>query len=336
MAPQFSKDALRTAFRNKFKRWVPVAEAEKGDPNTAMARFKTGDYMPVNVTPKFKIAKDVSVFTIGSCFARNVENALVSAGVDVITTQFDFDSDLLLASVGAMNNKPNPRSLLNKYSTQAIYSELQRVLEGTTPPDRGFLEVEDGKWVDPQLAAILKPLPKETLSELRDTVEALVRRVCDADAVFITLGLSETWFDNISGLYLNSSPPPRLMKSAGDRFEFINSTYEQCMTAIQDAITLIRTHSNKDVRFVLTVSPVPMSTTWTSNDVIAANTYSKSLLRVVAQQLADAHDYIDYFPSYEIVTNSPRNMAWNSDELHVAPSMVEFAVGTFLKEYVEE
>lgn len=336
MAPQLSKDALRTAFRNKFKRWVPVAEAEKGDPNTAMARFKTGEYMPINITPKFKIAKDASVFTIGSCFARHVENALVNAGVDVITTQFDFDSNLLQASIGPMDNRPNPRSLLNKYSTQAIHSELQRVLEDTTPPDRGFLEVEEGKWVDPQLAAILKPQPKETLSGLRDTVEALVRRVCDADAVFITLGLSETWFDNISGLYLNSSPPPRLMKSAGDRFEFINSSYEQCMSAIKDAIELIRTHSNKDVRFVLTVSPVPMSTTWTSNDVIVANTYSKSLLRIVAQTLADANDYIDYFPSFEIVTNSPRKLAWNSDELHVTPSMVEFAIGTFLNTYVAE
>ncbi|MCP4825712.1 MAG: GSCFA domain-containing protein [Shimia sp.] len=301
-----------------------------------MARFKTETFMPANVTPKFQISKDASVFTIGSCFARNVEDALVTAGVDVITTQFDFESDLLLNSVGALANKPNPRSLLNKYSTQAIHSELHRVLKATTPPDRGFLEIEDGKWVDPQLAAILKPLKKETLSELRDSVEALVRRVCDADAVIITLGLSETWFDNVSNLYLNSSPPPRLMKSAGDRFEFINSSYAQSYAAIKDAISLIREHSNKDVKFILTVSPVPMSTTWTSNDVIAANTYSKSLLRVVAQTLAEENDFIDYYPSYEIVTNSPRGLAWQNDELHVAPDMVNFAISTFLGKYIED
>lgn len=334
MEHQFSKDALRIAFRNKFKRWVPFVEAEKGDSNTAMARFKSGDFMPVNVTPKFKIAKDSSVFTIGSCFARNVENSLVDAGVDVITTHFDFEPELLLKSVGAMENKPNPRSLLNKYSTQAIYSELYRVLEKTSPKDCGFLEIEAEKWVDPQLAAILKPLSFEKLAMLRNKVEVLVQRICEADVVFITLGLSETWFDNVSGLYLNSSPPPKLMPSAGNRFEFINSNYEQCMSAINDAIKLVRKHGNNDVRFVLTVSPVPMSTTWTSGDIITANTYSKSLLRIVAQTLADMYEYIDYFPSYEMVVNSPRTLAWKNDELHVAPAMVEFAVNRFLSEYL--
>ncbi|TMM49385.1 GSCFA domain-containing protein [Sulfitobacter sabulilitoris] len=334
MTRYFSKDALRTAFRNKFKRWVPVVEAEKGDVNTAMERFRSSTYMPINVDPKFSISRDSSVFTIGSCFARNVENSLTDSGVDVITTKFNFDAALLQSSLGAMKNVPNPRSLLNKYSTQAIHSELERVLGKTNPKDRGFLEVEEGKWVDPQLAAILQPLPFETLSDLRDTVEDLVGKVLDADIIFITLGLTETWFDTISGLFLNSSPPPRLMKSAGERFEFINSTYDQSFSAIDKSIEMIRSKSNKDVKFILTVSPVPMSTTWSSQDVVVANTYSKSLLRVVAQKLADTHDYIDYFPSFEMVTNSPRGLAWQDDELHVRPDMVKFVVSHFIAKYV--
>jgi GSCFA family len=41
-------------------------------------------------------------------------------------------------------------------------------------------------------------------------------------------------------------------------------------------------------------------------DIVVANTWAKSLLRAVAQEWAQAHNNIDYFPSYEIVKNSDR------------------------------
>jgi hypothetical protein len=73
----FSKDTLKTAFKNKSKRWVPVTEKEKEDPLVAMNRFRSQSYFPVSSEPKFKIPKSASIYTVGSCFARNVEVALV-------------------------------------------------------------------------------------------------------------------------------------------------------------------------------------------------------------------------------------------------------------------
>lgn len=331
----FSRNALQTAFRNAYKRWIPAVEAEKGDPNSAMARLsETEAFTPVHVDPKFSLSRGDKIMTIGSCFARNVEKALVASGMEVPTMGFDFDKDLLLPHLGAMADLPSPRSLLNKYSTQAIDSEISRVLEGQTPPDRGFLRLEEDGWLDPQLAAVLRPLPFETLGALRDRVEALVGEVRDARAVFITLGLTETWRDTQTGLFLNSSPPPRLMRSDRDRFEFFSSSFEQTYGAIKHALETIRAHSTVEKNFVLTVSPVPMATTWTARDVISANTYSKSLLRVTAQTLAEECDDVDYFPSYEIVMNSPRHMAWLGDQLHVTQAMVDFAIGLFMESYV--
>ena len=333
-----SKDALKVAFKNTYKRWVPVVEKEKGDLKTALSRFMTDDYFPIGINPKFTFPKSSSVFTIGSCFARHVESALMQRGVNVLTGKFTFDSDHLLASVGAMGNVPNPRSLLNKYSTQAIHSELDRVLNNKSAPDNGFLQVdaENDLWVDPQLAAILKPLSFEALSGIRTSVENLVHSITMADAVFITLGLSETWYDKTSKLYLNSSPPPRLMRSMGDRFSFINSSYEEAYAAISESFEFIRKASNKSVKFIITVSPVPMSTTWTEQDVVVANSYSKSLLRVVAQNIAAKNEDVDYYPSFEIVTTSPRRLAWQSDNLHVKQEMVDFAISSFVNSYVTD
>ena len=52
------------------------------------------------------------------------------------------------------------------------------------------------------------------------------------------------------------------------------------------------------MKIVLTVYPVPFSDTFSGQDVIVANTYSKSVLRCVAQDLTELYDHVDYFPSY--------------------------------------
>jgi len=41
--------------------------------------------------------------------------------------------------------------------------------------------------------------------------------------------------------------------------------------------------------------------TFSTMDIVVANTWAKSLLRAVAQEWAAAHSNVDYFPSYEIV-----------------------------------
>jgi hypothetical protein len=60
---------------------------------------------------------------------------------------------------------------------------------------------------------------------------------------------------------------------------------------------------NPAVRFLLTVSPVPLTATASSDHVLTATTYSKSVLRAVAGQLTQEHADIDYFPSYELIAS---------------------------------
>ena len=57
-------------------------------------------------------------------------------------------------------------------------------------------------------------------------------------------------------------------------------------------------------------------------------------LRVVAGMLAQRHDHIDYFPSFEIVTNSPRHLAWRHDQRHVLMPMVDHVIGLFSNAYL--
>ncbi|AFU97748.2 GSCFA domain-containing protein [Simiduia agarivorans] len=331
-----SKQALQVAFKNRAKRWVPVVEKEKNNPLVAMNRFKTGEYFFVDSSPSFKIGSDSSVYTVGSCFARNVERSLLECGVDLIGQDFSIDSNYLLESVGFMGNQVNNRSALNKYSTFSICEEFERVLLHKEVLDSGFIRISEDGWIDPQLASVLRPLPFSELLKVRQSVDSLVGEVVKADVIFITLGLNEVWFDNHTKTYLNSSPPPSLLRSDDSRFTFAAPDIIEVYEKLSSTVDLISRMSEKDPKFVVTVSPVPMSTTWTSSDVVVANTISKSSLRVCAEKLTNDFGNVDYFPSFEMVLNSPRALAWGDDELHVRPQMVDFVIGNFVERYVDQ
>ena len=53
---------------------------------------------------------------------------------------------------------------------------------------------------------------------------------------------------------------------------------------------------------MLTVSPVPLVATATGEHVLTSTIYSKSVLRVAAEEIVRAHRDMIYFPAYEIVT----------------------------------
>src|SRR5262249_48174735 len=73
--------------------------------------------------------------------------------------------------------------------------------------------------------------------------------------------------------------------------------------------------------------------TFSPEDVVIANTYSKSLLRAVAQEWAARHKNVHYFPSYEIVQNSDRTLTWEEDLRHVKGEVVWHIMDLFLRNY---
>ena len=52
---------------------------------------------------------------------------------------------------------------------------------------------------------------------------------------------------------------------------------------------------NPGVRVLLTVSPVPLIATYEPRHVLVSTTYSKSVLRVAAEQVMRRHDWVDFY-----------------------------------------
>ena len=119
-----------------------------------------------------------------------------------------------------------------------------------------------------------------------------------ADIVIVTLGLIEAWFDALTGSYLN-----RMHRST--RCEKIRAASAcTCCTStrrIRSSTRPFRMLTDRGMKVLLTVSPVPLTATFSEECVVVANSFSKAILRVCAYRLATSLPGVDYFPSYEIV-----------------------------------
>ena len=312
---------------NRFKWWG--GRKDKKFLNEAAGRLKHPGFLEISHTPKFRIPRDSKVFTIGSCFARNIERKLMENGVEVLSRGLVPHHDTYRAT------DADPNAAMNKFTPHSISHEMSRALGGETPPDRGLIDAGDGLWWDPQ-ASFTMPTSREAVLAIRDQIEAITRRVDEADVVLITLGLTETWLDSETGIYLNGQPSGAVLTRYPDRFKFANVTHDQAVQALRDTLSLVRQHGKPGVKFILTVSPVALAQTFTMRDVIVANSHSKAVLLSAIDGFVSVDEDVDYFPSFEMVMYSPRQLAWEEDQRHVTDAMVGHVTDFFVQEYLSE
>lgn len=307
---------------NPYHRWHGPGDAAE----SAACRLSAGSYVRVHTGTKFQIPSGAKIFTIGSCFARNAERALRDRGMSVPALDFVLPPSWYAAE------DADPSGVLNKYNSHSIEAEVLSALEAETLPDDGLVRIPGDLWWDP-LTTGMKPLPREDALSVRKGIRELTREVANCDVVLITLGLNQVWIDSDTGAYLNEFPPTSVVRAYPQRWVAawtgVEENYRSCERTIR-AITA----ANPSARIVMTVSPVPMGTTLTRLDVITANTYSKSVLRVCAQMISERFESVDYFPSYEMAMNSPPELTWRPDRLHVTEEAVRFIVDCFIEDYV--
>ncbi len=196
-----------------------------------------------------------------------------------------------------------------------------------------FEEQESG-WTDLQLCPGVSLVTLDRAIERRTYLtREYFSRVRDASVVVMTLGLNEVWFDRLTGRHLNAPPSFYATRRHPDRYELhITDVLENVeeLKEIRKLILMI----NPDARIIVTVSPVPMSDTFSGRDVMIANMYSKSTLRSAAEIFSQMYENVDYFPSYDIISMSPRNAVYGSDCLHVSDAVVGLMMQFFLALYL--
>jgi tetratricopeptide (TPR) repeat protein len=314
------EDALGRSAGNRASRW-PERRGENRLEPECWPEFQ----------PRFRLSPGARVFTIGSCFARNVEHHLSGLGFDVPARRF-LDENIAAGRHGG-------DEILNKYTPPSIFQELawtKRILERdrTVREDDVeplLLDLGEGRVVDLQhrLTNQFGVTRADALAQRRDLYR-LFENAFDSDAVVITLGLIECWFDRKTGQYVEFGPQLR-KHNGGGRFVFRRLGFGEAYDFTRRALDLLGLRN-----VLITTSPVPLARTFTADDVIVANAYSKSVLRAVAGQLAQERENVDYFPSYESVMLTKQSYVWADDLTHVEGTFVGRIVGRMSERYVED
>ncbi|MEJ8572451.1 GSCFA domain-containing protein [Microbaculum marinum] len=304
------------------------------DISIAAHRDATDRMRPIcrpEVRPKFQIDARKSVFVIGSCFARAIEARLRDMGG--LVPEFDF-------RMTAHEWPSLPSNLINKFTPASIHSEISwchRIYvrgDGFQPADAEELlyDVGNGEVVDGGLMG-LRPLSRERAIERRSALYDYFRNIFEAEAVVITLGLVECWWDSERRRFIEEVPLATPLRShyAG-RIHFYRLDYDRCRALLQETIRLVDSvHHPK--KFLITTSPVPLARTFTDDDIIVANTYGKSLLRTVSGELAERAPNVDYFPSYESVVLTRDWSVYQDDLRHVSPSAAARVIAQVMERY---
>ncbi len=267
--------------------------------------------------PSFKLVPGEKVFTIGSCFARNIEAQLRRLGYKIPMLEY-VPEELTGKPLDGFNNKFTPQSMLNEVSWALDP-------EATFDPTDFFLPQESGLFIDGQLMSKIEVTEARAVERRREMNE-MFRIAAQCRVIVITLGLVEAWFDKKTGVYLNRELPRHNAFAEPDRFESHVLSYEELLTATRQLVNLLLKHGHPEARIVMTVSPVPMTATFSGRDVLVANGYSKAVLRTVAEHVYREFEQVDYFPSYESVTLSNRDMVWQDDLIHVTSDIVALNV----------
>jgi hypothetical protein len=310
---------------------IPAAEAwQNVTSRNQLARWKTvvdrarQQWVMAAGDSRLRIAADEPIFCIGSCFAKNIEARLLELGFNIQSRPGDPEA-------GA----PPAVALPNLYNICSIVNELRWGLSDVAPrPEASFVADDDGLLFDPHSnRGLFRGTPAE-IGGRRQAVTRTMRRIEGSRVVIMTLGLVEVWFDSQTDLYLNSSLPRFLLEREPGRYCLRVLDYHDLLTGLHEAADLIDRHAAEGVKIVLTVSPVPLAATFTIDDVLVANAYSKSTQLAAARDFARQRSNVHYVASYESVMHSPATASWEEDRRHPTRDVVDAVVTNFVANHV--
>jgi len=251
------------------------------------------------------INETTKVTAFGSCFAQNISEHLANIG---FSTSKQGEKNIYVSSMG--------EGLVNVHS---IAQQFRWALEGWKPPSNLWYGYNAEK------------------PDLSEDIRTRTRDVFLGTDVFIlTFGLSEVWYDEITGGVFWRAVPMKHYDAS--RHKFRVCTFLETKECILEIISLIRRHV-PHAKLVMTVSPIPLIATFRPVSCITANSVSKSLIRAALDEALremgreNGRD-VYYFPAFELINECFPNR-FIEDGRHPHPMIVPSVMGLFEAAFCE-
>lgn len=286
--------------------------------------------------PRFEISRTTRITAAGSCFAQHIGKQFKKRGYGFI--------DVEPAPVGLPEEQHSTfgygiysARYGNIYSARQLVQTFARARGERTPADEYWTDGE--RFYDPYRPSI-EPRGFASLDELRIHRDAHLRAVdsmlAQTDLFVFTFGLTEAWENTGDGSVYPTCPGTVHGRFDADEHRFVNFRYGEVLADFKEFVEYARS-VNPEMRFLVTVSPVPLTATASGHHVLSATIASKSILRAVCSELYDTYDFLDYFPSYELVSSHPmRALGYEPNLRSVSAAGVAQVMDVFFTAHGEE
>jgi hypothetical protein len=249
---------------------------------------------------------NTQVLAVGSCFARNFTNWLADHGFNK-----NFPESPYNALINFNADFESPAAVAQQF--RWAFDEL----------DPSSL-----LWIDKNRHLIAAT--SEGKKSVRETLEK-------TEVLIVTLGLSEVWYDRISGEPLWRALTDKTFDA--DRHVFRVESAEKTLEWLE-CIERLRAKHLPEQKIIFTLSPIPLKTTFRPISAITANTVSKAILRSAMDEFFRNHENllnkkIFYYPSYEMVMNSSSN-PFEDDNRHLIKSITNNIISYFSQHYCSD
>lgn len=288
------------------------------------------------ISVPFRIGGSDSVVSAGSCFAQHIARHLGESGYNYLVTEEAHP--LIPDDVARRHNYGVFTARYGNLYTPRQLLQLFKRAYGKFKPVENVWVTEDGRFLDPYRPTV-EPRGFGSQRELeldRERHLAAVRDAFQRSKIFVfTFGLTEAFVNRRDGAVYPVCPGVAGGQFDPARHVFKNFTVEEVTGDFLAFIDLVR-RKNPTLKFIVTVSPVPLVATAEDRSVIASTAYSKAVLRVACDEISKLRPNVAYFPSLEIITgNHARGKYFANDLRSVTESGVEHVMKIFMRHFAE-
>lgn len=249
------------------------------------------------------ISLDEKVLALGSCFAIHIGNKLSDHKFKVNANPF-----------GTLFNPISIFKLINQAALNEIF-ESMGIIE-----DQGIFHHYDLH------SDLSRTSRQELLSSANQIMHDIGEQLKSTSVFIYTFGTSIVYELIESGeIVANCHKVPS--SEFNRRFLEI----EEIVHAFKVNYDLVKS-INKNVRFILTVSPVRHQ-----KESFEQNNVSKSILRVACEKIKNEFSSIEYFPAFEIMMDELRDYRFYAEDmLHPSQVAIDYVWRRFMDAYFEK
>lgn len=283
--------------------------------------------------------KQTPITSAGSCFAFEISHQLQKSGFNYLIKEkahkpeygvqtADYDPkniyERFSANWGILFNTPSFLQLVQK---SFGVKEFPRILVANADE-----QMPDGHhYMDPFREGVFFTCPEAYEADYEVHLQACRNVFQEAEVFIMTLGLNECWRFREGGAAISRNPRSSNLYTL---IEYKTLTVQENINDLQQMIDIARWQNSK-LKFIISVSPIPFLATGRADvcHVVEANTCSKSVLRIAAEEIVKNNQDVFYFPSYELVTVCLKD-PWEKDGRHVKQEAVDRVMQMFYEMFL--